>query len=184
VTHLNPEMNSTPEYVRLEGVSPECFDGDHARTRNFLNRLKRFALMNDDAVVVKNTLKRCTYSLTLIDGPNVEGWSERAYRCIRPTRQNSERSNDASPNKTAWDVLEEDFLQSFVDYVERERACGKIKRLSMTDGRIDKYVAAFELLAHRAPSIKLDDPANLRTFARGLPRRLAENTSISKTFTQ
>ena len=94
---------------------------------------------------------------------------------IRPTRQNSERSNDASPNKTTWDVLEveEDFLQSFVDYVERERACGEIKRLSMTDGRIDKYVAAFELLAHRAPSIKLDDPANLRTFARGLPRRLA-----------
>ena len=129
--------------------------------------------MNDDAVVMKNTLKRCAYFLSLIDAPNVEGWSERAYRCIRPTRQNSERSNDASPNKTSWDVLEEDFLQSFVDYL-RERACDEIKRLSMTDGLIDEYVTAFALLAHRAPSIKFDDPANLRTFTRGLPRRLTE----------
>jgi len=35
------------------------------------------------------------------------------------------------PDTTAWDILEKDFLQSFVDYEERERACDELKRLSM-----------------------------------------------------
>ena len=95
-------MNSTPEYVRLEGVCLEGFDGDHARTRNFLNRFKRFALINDN-VVMKNTLKRCAYILSLIDGPNVEGWSERAYDHSTKFRAVKRRF------PTAWGVLEEDF---------------------------------------------------------------------------
>jgi len=38
---------------------------------------------------------------------------------------------------------------------------------------VDEYIATFELLAHRA-GLKLNDPSNLRTFARGLPQKLAE----------
>jgi hypothetical protein len=116
-------MSSTAEYVRLEGVSPERFDGDHARTRNFLNRFKQLALMKRRCRRYEEHLEAlCLFSVfdRWAECRRMDRASERAS--IRPARQNSERSNDASPNKTAWDVLEEDFLQSFVDYVERERA--------------------------------------------------------------
>jgi len=43
----------------------------------------------------------------------------------------------------------------------------------MDDGRVDEYIAAFEHLAHHT-NARLDDPANPQTFARGLPRKLAE----------
>src|SRR6266567_2314471 len=43
----------------------------------------------------------------------------------------------------------------------------------MKEGKIDKYIAGFERLAHRA-GIDLDDPSNMRTFAQGLPGPLVE----------
>jgi len=38
--------------------------------------------MNEDTTIMKGTLKRCAYFLSLIDGLNVEGWSttECAYK--------------------------------------------------------------------------------------------------------
>jgi hypothetical protein len=49
---------------------------------------------------------------TLIEGPNVEGWSERAYARLDKIQSGATL---LPPNTTAWDILEEDFLQSFVD---------------------------------------------------------------------
>jgi len=61
----------------------------------------------------------------------------------------------------------------FIDYAERERACDKLKRLSMAGDYVDEYVTTFEVLACRA-NMKLDDPANLQMFVQGFPRGLAE----------
>ena len=72
------------------------------------------------------------------------------------------------PGKTAWDVLEEDFLQLFVNCAEHERACDEMKQLSMASHRIGEYVLSF--LTRRA-WIKLDDPANMRTFACWVPSK-------------
>jgi len=85
----NDELESTrmTEYVQLEGVPPERFDGDRARTRHFLNRFNRFALMNRNVAIMKSALKRCAYFLSLIEGPNVEGWSERAYERLDKIQQ-------------------------------------------------------------------------------------------------
>src|SRR5258707_7607188 len=48
-----------------------------------------------------------------------------------------------------------------------------MKNLCMKEGKIDEYIAAFEHLAYRA-GVNLDDPLNLRTFAKGLPPTLVE----------
>jgi len=93
------------EYVRLEGIPPERFDGDRAQTRNFLNRFKRFVLMNKDATVMKDVLKQCAYFLSLIEGPNVEGWSERAYGLLKKIQSGT---TPLPPNTAAWELLEKD----------------------------------------------------------------------------
>jgi len=43
----------------------------------------------------------------------------------------------------------------------------------MAGDYVDEYITMFEVLARRA-NMKLDDPANLRMFAQGLHRGLAE----------
>ena len=74
------------------------------------------------------------------------------------------------PDATAWDILQKDFLQSFDNYAagassRRARGTGNDKR---SRGRVYRVVHP----PHR-PEI-LNDLANLRTFALGLPRRLAK----------
>ena len=87
-----------------------------------------------------------------------------------------------------WDVLEKEFKKLFIDYTEHERAQDKIWKLRMTQGNIDKYVAAFELLGHCA-GMDLDNPLAIQIFARGLPHCLAnacidnENPSTFKQWT-
>jgi hypothetical protein len=43
----------------------------------------------------------------------------------------------------------------------------------MAGDYVDEYIATFEVSARRA-NVKLDNPANIRMFAQGLPRGLAE----------
>src|SRR5260221_719944 len=65
-------------YQRLEGNPPDRFDGNRARTRRFLLQFRQFMLMNDDTSISRNDIKKCTYFLSLIEGPKVEGWTERS----------------------------------------------------------------------------------------------------------
>jgi hypothetical protein len=72
-----------------------------------------------------------------------------------------------------WQALEQDFLKAFIDYAENERAQKKLGELKMKDGDVDQYIADFEFNAFQA-NIHLNDPHNLKMFALGLPRALAE----------
>ena len=60
-----------------------------------------------------------------------------------------------------------------MDFAEREKAQNVIKVWKMKEGKIDKYIAGFERLAHCA-RVDLDDPSNMHTFAQGLPGPLVE----------
>ena len=72
-----------------------------------------------------------------------------------------------------WRKLEKKFKESFSNYAERERAQDELKRLKMKGNNLDEYLAAFETLGHRA-ELDPNDPSNLRTFALGLLRSLAD----------
>ena len=58
---------------RLEGNPPDCFTGDRNKTNKFLTQFKRFMLMNAGACIARNPMARCTYFLSLINRPKVEG---------------------------------------------------------------------------------------------------------------
>src|SRR5258708_26944079 len=69
-------------YQRLEGNPPDRFDGNRAHTRRFLLQFRQYMLMNDDASISRNNIKKCTYFLSLIEGPKVEGWTEQMYEWL------------------------------------------------------------------------------------------------------
>ena len=66
-------------YLCLEGNPPDRFTGDRARTRRFLTQFHQSMLMNDSATIAQNDIKKCTYFLSLMGGPQVDGWSEMKY---------------------------------------------------------------------------------------------------------
>ena len=156
-------------YLRLEGNPPDRFDGDRARTRRFLTQFCQFMLMNDGATIAQNDIKKCTYFLSLMGGPQVDGWSEMKYDWL----DNIKKDPRQLMGHSLWEVMMQDFLDAFTNHAEREQAQNALKQLKMKEGKIDKYIAGFECLAHRA-GIDLDDPSNMRTFAQGLPGPLVE----------
>jgi len=66
-------------YLCLEGNPPDHFDGDRSHTCHFLTQFRQFMLMNDGATIAQNDIKKCTYFLSLMGGPQVDGWSEIKY---------------------------------------------------------------------------------------------------------
>src|SRR5882757_2866453 len=156
---------------RLEGVVPTAFDGDRSKTMKFLTDFKSFMLMNEDARIAKNPMKRCAYFLSLIQGTQVEGWSLRQHDWLDKLRKDA---TILPWNMNAWDVLEQEFRKSFIDYAANERAFEELRKLRMKDGRIDEYIADFRRLIHMA-GLDENEGSNIRMFAQGLPSKLAEN---------
>ena len=75
---------------------------------------------------------------------------------------------------TAWDALEQDFRHSFIDYAVHEKAHDNLRKLKMSGGNVDQYIADFEFLAQRA-GIDVNDPTAIRLFSKGMPFSLAES---------
>ena len=161
-------QNNKDDYLCLEGTPPDRFDGNCERTLHFLTQFKRFMLINDGAMILHNLIKWCAYFLSLIEGSKVEGWTDCSYEWLDKV-QNGKMTIPFG--MTAWEVLECDFCNAFIDYAEHECTTNDLKRLRMKEGHIDEYIVAFEHLAHRA-NTDLNDPLNLCLFARGLPKAL------------
>jgi hypothetical protein len=84
----------------------------------------------------------------------------------------------------SWDVLEQEFRKSFIDYAANECAFKELRKLKMKDGKVDEYIAEFRRLVHRA-GLDENDGNNICMFAQGLPGKLADtviDTSCPQTF--
>ena len=156
-------------YLHLEGNPPDCFNGDQTRTCRFLMQFWQFMLMNDGATIAQNDIKKCTYFLSLMGGPQVDGWSEMKYDWLDSIKKDPQQLMGHSP----WEVMMQDFLDAFTNFAEREQAQNALKQWRMKDRKIDEYIAGFERLTHRT-GVDLNDPSNMRTFAQGLPGPLIE----------
>jgi len=101
-------------YLHLKGNPPDRFDGDRARTRRFLTQFRQFMLMNDGATIAQNDIKKCTYFLSLMGGPQVDGWSEMKYDWLDAIKKDSRLLMGHSP----WEVMMQDFLDAFTNHAE------------------------------------------------------------------
>jgi retrotransposon gag protein len=73
----------------------------------------------------------------------------------------------------AWQMVEHDFKQTFVDYAVKEKAQDELHKLQIKEGNIDQYIADFSLLAMDT-QVDPNKPTVLLLFYQGLPQRLAE----------
>jgi len=158
---VGPAPNKDDD-LQLEGSPPDRFEGDRAETLNFLTQFKRFMSMNRGATITRDPIWCCAYFMSLIDAPKVAAWAERSYDWLDQIKADPTM---LPPGMTAWQALEDKFRRAFVDYAEVGRVLDELEKLRMTKGRVDEYIAEFERLAHRIGA-NLDDPTNLRTFAR------------------
>jgi len=167
---LDEPERTNDKGCRLEGIHPDKFEGDRSKTRRFLNQFNRFMLMNRKADIAKDPISKCIYFMSLLDGEKVNGWVDMAFNWLEEIEADPSLIDRFS---NPWKMMEEKFKVSFTDYAEREWAQDQLGKLRMTRDNLDEYLAAFETLRSRA-ELNPDDPSNLRTFAQGLPRQLAD----------
>jgi hypothetical protein len=134
-------------------------------------QFKRYILMNWGAEIAKDPFKQCGLFLSLMKGPKVKGWVQRNYDWL----DNAETdTNTYIPHgMTAWQVLEREFCNTFINYTKYKWAQDKLVKLKMQGGDVDGYIASFEFLGHCA-RMDLNDPTMLCLFARSLPCTLAD----------
>jgi hypothetical protein len=157
--------------IHLEGIPPNKFEGDRAKTLPFLTQFKRFMLMNHCTTIVQDPYMKSAFFLSLMDGPKVERWTQCTYDWLNQVKADPSQL----PFKmSAWQALKADFKQSFFDYMEHEHAQDELRKLKMKDSNVDEYIAAFQLLSHHA-GMNFDDLSALRLFARRLPKSLADS---------
>jgi hypothetical protein len=68
--------------VHLEGIPPNKFEGDRAKTLSFLTQFKWFMLMNHCATIMQDPYMKSAFFLSLMDGPKIEGWMQRTYNWL------------------------------------------------------------------------------------------------------
>ena len=127
--------------------------------------------INKAATIAKDPYKKSAYFLSLLEGPNVEGWLACQDECLDKV--------DVDPtilpwHMNKWEVLESEFKKLFTDYAEQERANEELQQLMMQSGNIDGYIAHVSQLAHRGGH-NIDEPFVTQLFAQGLPKSLMES---------
>ena len=79
----------------------------------FLTQFKRFMLMNQQASIAQDPICKASYFLSLMGGPKVDAWILRQYEWLDEI---DDDPNQLPHNMNAWQVLEAEFKQAFINY--------------------------------------------------------------------
>src|SRR5260370_24266685 len=130
----------------------------------------QFMSLNRDASIARDPIKKATYFLSFMKGNKTKGWTRMQSEWL----QDIEEGNELLPRtRNAWQVVEHNFKQAFIDYAVKEKAQDELHKLKMKEGNIDQYIMDFQLLTMDA-NVDLDEPTVLQLFYFGLPAGLAE----------
>ena len=165
---MNDPMDNKP--IWLEGIPPDRYKGDQAKTHQFLTQFKQFMMINQWSAIAQDPLSKSAYFLSLIGGSKADGWAEQQYIWLDKVKCDPY----VLPHRmSAWDALEQDFKTSFIDYAVYEKAHEQLRNLKMKEGNIDQFIMDFEFLAHRV-WVDMDDPTVLHLFKMGIPIHLMD----------
>ncbi len=159
-----------PKWGWLEGNPPDKFDRERNNTNDFLMRFHQFMSLNRDAAITRDPIKKATYFLSFMKGNKTKGWTRMQSEWLQDVE---DRTKMLPRTRNAWQVVEHNFKQAFIDYAVKEKAQDELHKLKMKEGNIDQYIADFQLLAMDA-NIDLDEPTVLQLFYFGLPTPLAD----------
>jgi retrotransposon gag protein/zinc knuckle protein len=133
-------------------------------------QFKQFMSLNRTSAIARDPIRKATYFLSFMTGTKTKGWTQMQSLWL----QDAEEDPSIIPaTRNAWQMVEHNFKQMFVDYAVKEKAQDELHKLQMKEGNIDQYIADFSLLAMDV-QVDLNEPTILLLFYQGLPQRLAE----------
>src|SRR5258708_32112073 len=119
---------------------------------------------------MRDPIKKAIYFLSFMKGNKMKGWTRMQSKWLQDVEENLEI---LPHTQNAWQVVEHNFKQAFVDYAVKEKAQDKLHKLKMKEGNINQYITDFQLLAMDA-NVDLNEPMVLQLFYFGLLTGLAE----------
>jgi retrotransposon gag protein len=162
---LPQDNEKNPPGGRLEGNPPEKFSRDCSDTSDFLMHFKQFMSLNQTSAITRDPIWKATYFLSFMTGIKTKGWTQMQSLWL----QDAEEDPSIIPATwNAWQMVEHDFKQTFVDYVVKEKVQDKLHKLQMKEGNINQYIADFSLLTMDA-QVDPNEPTVLLLFYQGLP---------------
>jgi hypothetical protein len=123
------------------GGLPQVFNGDRARANDFIEEVKGYLRLNQDVVGYNSPIKKVAFTLTLIKGSEVAGWT----RDIGAWIDTMDPVADNLPE--VWDTFLVKFATQFQDLSREERAQIDLENCRMRYPLIDEYISKFEGLA-------------------------------------
>jgi retrotransposon gag protein len=126
--------------------------------------------LNWTSAIARDPIQKATYFLSFMTGTKTKGWMHMQSLWL----QEAEEDPSIIPTmRNAWQMVEQDFRQTFVNYAIKEKAQDELHKLQMKEGNIDQYIANFSLLAMDV-QVDPNEPTILLLFYQGLPQRLAK----------
>jgi retrotransposon gag protein len=133
-------------------------------------QFKQFMSLNWMSVIARDPIRKAMYFLSFMTGTKTKGWTRMQSLWL----QDAEEDPSIIPaTQNAWQMVEHDFKQTFVNYTVKEKVQDELHKLQMKEGNIDQYIADFSLLAMDA-QVDPNKPTVLLLFYQGLPQRLTE----------
>jgi hypothetical protein len=148
----------------MMGQLPTTFTGDRSKADYFIEAVKMYFRLNEDVAGMGSPRKKIAFTLTLMEGPNVDGWKRDMGAWI-------DALGPANNIPVIWDQFLFEFQQQFQDSQAQARARNKIKALRMKGYDIDGYIAEFEQLARDAGYTQGSEETK-DTFVNGLTAKV------------
>jgi hypothetical protein len=153
-----PSTKSTfhAEVTKLKVATPDPFNGDLAKSEEFLNSLSLY-FMGKHGITDE---EKITVTLSYMKGGTAGQWSKRKVKQYAKTGR-----------APSWETFLEDFMQTFSDPDPTGTARFKLSKLKQGTGSVDDYVASFKELMD---DTGYNEGALVEMFERGLTKLLVD----------
>jgi Retrotransposon gag protein len=163
----------------LKGAVPTTFDGDQAKTDQFIQEFGLYHVVNLNNATIISPFRRIALALTFMHGPKVDDWVIQYIDHVSTKVYSDQTMNPPTPathqfnDEHLWTEFVADFRRVYSDTAEAEGAYAKLMNLSMKDGegQLDNYIAEFKTLLHKA-RWEHDTQGAVNLFKQGLKLNL------------
>jgi hypothetical protein len=127
--------------VKAMGSLPAIFDGDRSKANDFIEEVKLYLRLNADVAGYDSPIKKVSFTLTLIKGPEVADW-------VKDMGHWLDQLNLATQNVPyVWILFLHEFAKRFQDTMRVQTTRKEISKLKMKFPDADGYISKFEQLA-------------------------------------
>jgi hypothetical protein len=133
---------------------------------DFIEEVKGYLHLNQDVVGFSSPIKKIAFTLMLIKGPDMAGWTWDMGDFL-----DGLRPVDNIPD--LWMQFLEEFRQQFQDIQKEDHMCMQMEELQMRFPDIDTYIAKFKELA-RHVGYTAGNAKTMHTFIKGLTLSVME----------